>query len=97
MESENDGTIFLWHRLDVFENLSVFRAVRYHVLELCEQSVEDIRLIGEDLISEPLLSIGNEELTIKIISNSSTILHLSNHVLNSFELVRTLLIKVGSL
>jgi hypothetical protein len=48
---------------------------------LSEGSVEDV--VGlEHCLRQPLLTVGNEELTIKIISDSATVLDFSYHVLN---------------
>ena len=49
---------------------------------LCECGVEDI-VRSEYSLSQPLLSIGVEELSVEIIGDSATILHFSDHVLDS--------------
>lgn len=38
------------------------------------------RLIAEHLLSEPNSAIGGKHLTIEIISDTSTVLHLTDHV-----------------
>jgi hypothetical protein len=59
------------------------------VVELSDLLIEAIVLL-EDSISEPNGAIGTEKLSIKIISDSSTILHFTNHVLNGIPGVWTI-------
>jgi hypothetical protein len=62
----------------------VFGEVRDYVLEISNKSVE--RIVGlEYILSDPEVTIGNEHFTIEIISDSSSILDITSHVLHSFE------------
>ena len=51
------------------------------VVELSNLLVEAIVLL-EDCISKPDGAIGTEKLPVKIVSDSSTVLHFTNHVLD---------------
>jgi Mg2+/Co2+ transporter CorC len=79
VQTEDQWGILLRHAVDVLKELRVLRAVRNLVVEL-SGCVEGIVWL-EDVIIEPQLSIGDEKLTIKIVSDSATILHLTDHVL----------------
>jgi hypothetical protein len=48
---------------------------------------EDVSWV-EDLVLEPKSSVGVEKLSIKTISDSSSILHIANHVLHCLPRVR---------
>lgn len=62
----------------------MFGEVRDYILELSNKSVE--RIVGfEYIFSDPEATIGNEHFTIEIISDSSSILDVTSHVLHSFE------------
>jgi 2,3-bisphosphoglycerate-independent phosphoglycerate mutase len=61
----------------------MFSTVRNLIVELSVSTVEWIVWL-EDVVLEPHLSISDEELTIQIISDSSTILHFADHVLDGF-------------
>ena len=58
------------------------------VVELCDLLVETIVLL-EDSIGEPNCAIGTEKLSVKIVSNSTTILYFTNHVLDGIPRVCT--------
>jgi len=51
------------------------------IVELSDLLVEAIVLL-EDRVRQPNGAIGTEKLSVKIISDSSTILHFTNHVLD---------------
>lgn len=69
--------------MDVFHILGVFRAVGNLIVEFRVCCVEWIVWL-EDVIIKPYLTIGNEQFSVQVISDSTTILHLSYHVLDSF-------------
>jgi len=58
--------------------------VGHMVVVLCDKTVEAI-LLTEDGFSDPELTVGAEHLTIEIVSDSATILHIASHVLHSFK------------
>jgi hypothetical protein len=55
-------------------------------VELSDCLVEAVVLL-EDGISQPDGSVGIEELSVKIVCNSSTVLHFTNHVLDGIPRV----------
>jgi len=81
VQTEDDWRVLNWERGNVVHELSVLNSIRNGIVVLSEGSVEDV--VGlEHCLRQPLLTVGNEELTIKIISDSATVLDFSYHVLN---------------
>ena len=84
VEAEDQRRVPVRQCVDVFQVLAVFGEVRDYILELSNKSVE--RIVGfEDILSDPEVTICNEHFTIEIISDSSSILDITSHVLHSFE------------
>ena len=77
VETEDNRRILLGESLDVLLVLLDLGEVGDDVWEFGER-VEVIVLLGEDLVIEPELTIGVEHLTIKIVSNTATVLHIAD-------------------
>jgi tRNA(Ile)-lysidine synthase TilS/MesJ len=83
METEDERVILLGHGLNILYEFSVLLTVGNHVVEVSVSTVEGV-LRSEDVIIQPLLTISDEEFSIEIVSDSTSILYLANHVLDSF-------------
>lgn len=88
VQSEDEWTVLSWHRVDVLQVLWMLSCVWHLVLEVSEEGVEE-EVWLEELLSEPDLDIGVEELTIQVVGNSSTILHVAGNEADSLPRVLT--------
>lgn len=61
----------------------MFLAIWDLIVELSVGGVEWVVRL-EDVVVEPQLTVGNEQFTIQVISDSTSVLYLSYHVLNGF-------------
>jgi hypothetical protein len=83
METEDERIIFLRHSADVINEFGMFLAIRDNVWKFIESTVELI-LRSEDIVIQPELTIGDEQFSVQVICNSTTILYLSYHILDGF-------------
>lgn len=63
---------------------TVFTEVWNMVVVLSDEVVEAVFLF-EDIFTDPQITVGLEQFTIKIVGNSSTVLHITSHVDQGFE------------
>lgn len=82
MESENRRVILAWHGRDVFHELGVLDRIWNVIVELSYEWVEAVSWL-EHIFSDPQVTVGDEHLSVEIVSNSTTILYLTNHVAHS--------------
>lgn len=68
----------------MLEVLGVLGIVGNLIVVFSDQGVEGV-LLSEDIISDPKSTVGLEHFTIKIVSNSATVLNIASHVLHSLE------------
>jgi hypothetical protein len=59
----------------------VLRGIWDVVVELSDRLVEAVVLL-ENSVSEPELAVRIEKFSVKVVSDSSSVLHLTNHILN---------------
>lgn len=83
METEDWWTVFAWHGADELEESGVLDGVWDLIGELSDEVVEAVVWL-EDSLLDPKVTVGNEGLSVEIISDSSTILYLADHVLHGF-------------
>jgi len=88
MESEDGWSIISWHLINVLHESRVLRRIWDVVVELSDCLVEAIVLL-EDGISQPEGAVCIEQLSVKIVSDSASVLHFTNHVLNRVPRVGT--------
>lgn len=81
VESEDDRGVLLWEGLDVLVVLLDLGEVRDCVGEVGE-GVEIVVLLDEDSILKPQGSVSLEHLTIEIISDTASILHIADDELD---------------
>lgn len=81
MQSKDSWGVITRHLTDVLQESTMLSCIWNVVVELSDLLIEAIVLL-EDSISEPNCAIGTEKLSVKIISDSSTILHFTDHVLD---------------
>ena len=83
METKDWRAILSWHLSDVLEESGVLNGIGDVIVELCDAGIETV--VGlEDCLLDPKLSIGFEHVSVQIVRDPSTILHLAHHVLHSF-------------
>jgi len=87
MQTEDERAVLLRHGGDVLQELTMFSDIWDLIVEFCVGAVEWIVWLEDVLTIEPQLTIGDEELSIQVIGNSSTILYFTDHVLESLERV----------
>lgn len=79
MKTEDGWGIVSRHFVDVFNESLVLKVVWDVVIELGNGVVEAI-VLAQAVFVDPSVTVGGEELSIEVVSDSSTILYLSNHV-----------------
>jgi len=83
MKTEDGWGIVSRHFVDVFNESLVLKVVWNVVVELSDGVVEAI-VLAQAVFVDPSVTVGGEELSIEVVSDSSTILYLRDHVANSF-------------
>lgn len=81
MESKDGWCVISWHFVDIFHDPAMFRSIWNVVVEFSDRLVEAVVLL-EDCISQPELAVGIEQFSVKVVSDSSTVLHFTDHVLD---------------
>jgi hypothetical protein len=81
MESKDGRGIITWHGGNVLNESAMLRGIWNVVMELSNGLVEAIVLL-ENSISHPNLGESIEELSVEVVSDSSSVLHFANHVLD---------------
>lgn len=87
MKTEDRWGVLSGHSVDVLNESGMLKNIRDHVDELSDLLVEAVVLSKASII-DPQFTIGVEHDVVLSISDSSTILHLGDHVLHSNPRVR---------
>lgn len=78
MESEDWRIVLSWHGRDVLKELGVLDGIWNVVVELSDLWVEAVSWL-EHIFSNPKATVGDEHLSVEIVSNFSTILYITHH------------------
>jgi len=95
METEDHWRILGWDLFDVFHEFNVLSSIWNCVLVLLAWNIDEAEVGVEDVFCNPEATISSEELSIKRISDSSSILDIAYHVLHGFP--REWLIQITTL
>jgi len=95
VKTEDWWGILGWDEVNFFQELSMLRGFWDTVLVLLVLEHDEDVSWGEDLLLNPEKTVGVEELSVKTISDSSSILDITDHVLHGFPRVR--LVEVSTL
>jgi len=84
METKDWRVVRCWHFINVLHELGMLLSIWDSVHEISGRRVEAIVWL-EDLFLDPHLTVCDEQFSIEEICDSTTILDIANHVLESLE------------